>query len=43
VEIPGTNFLSQQQADLMTAKRLGFVSSGDLTNPLTRDELYDRL
>ncbi|MEZ6061537.1 MAG: DUF1559 domain-containing protein [Planctomycetaceae bacterium] len=42
VEVPGDNFLSQQQADRMDEERLGFVSEGTLDNPLRRDELYDR-
>lgn len=41
VEVPGNNFLSQEQADLMEEKRLGFVTDGDLNDPLTRDALYD--
>lgn len=42
VAIPGTNFLSQQQADLMEKHRLGVVSDGNLGDPLLQDELYDR-
>lgn len=42
VEVPGSNFLSQQQADMMDAKRLGFVSDGNLADVQTRDSLYDR-
>lgn len=42
VDIPGSNYLSQQQADLMEKKRLGFISSGNLDDPLLEDELYDR-
>lgn len=41
VDVPGNNFLSQQQADLMDKHRLGFVSDGNLHDPLKRDELYD--
>ena len=41
VAIPGPNFLSQQQADLMDEHRLGFVTDGDLGDPATRDSLYD--
>ncbi|MEZ6043083.1 MAG: DUF1559 domain-containing protein [Planctomycetaceae bacterium] len=42
VEVPGSNFLSQEQADLMKEKRLGFASNGNLHDPNLRDELYDR-
>jgi prepilin-type N-terminal cleavage/methylation domain-containing protein/prepilin-type processing-associated H-X9-DG protein len=42
VEVPGTNFLSQQQADLMREHDLGFISKGTLDDPQRRDELYDR-
>ncbi|MEZ6129212.1 MAG: DUF1559 domain-containing protein [Planctomycetaceae bacterium] len=42
VVVPGPNFLSQQQADLMDEHRLGFVTDGDLNDPATRDSLYDR-
>jgi prepilin-type N-terminal cleavage/methylation domain-containing protein/prepilin-type processing-associated H-X9-DG protein len=42
VAIPGTNFLSQAQADLMEEHRLGVVSDGNLGDPLLQDELYDR-
>ncbi|MCA9049554.1 MAG: DUF1559 domain-containing protein [Planctomycetaceae bacterium] len=41
-DIPGPNFLSQQQVDLMNEHRLGFVTNGDLGDPATRDALYDR-
>ncbi|MEQ9410319.1 MAG: DUF1559 domain-containing protein [Fuerstiella sp.] len=42
VVVPGPNFLSQEQADLMQENRLGFVTNGDLNDPQTRDALYDR-
>ncbi|MCA9060603.1 MAG: DUF1559 domain-containing protein [Planctomycetaceae bacterium] len=42
VEIPGANFLSQQQVDLMQKHRLGFATRGDLGDSQSRDELYDR-
>ena len=42
VTVPGANFLSQSQADLMDEHRLGFVTNGDLSDPQTRDALYDR-
>lgn len=41
VEVPGDNYLSPDQAKLMEKKRLGFVSAGNLQDPLKRDELYD--
>ncbi len=42
VKVPGSNYLSQQQADLMKDNRLGFVTNGDLNDPQTADALYDR-
>ena len=42
IQVPGTNFMSAAQAEKMDAKRLGFVSDGNLNDPLKRDELYDR-
>ena len=42
IEVPGNNFLTPEQAELMEEKRLGFVTDGDLNDPLTRDSLYDR-
>lgn len=42
VQVPGNNFLSQQQADRMNAERLGSVTNGDLSDPATADSLYDR-
>ena len=42
IEIPGSNFVSGQQADLMDEHRLGYVSNGNLDDPNLRDELYDR-
>ena len=41
VKVPGTNYLSQEQAHLMKQKRLGFVSDGNLNDPSLQDELYD--
>lgn len=41
VEVPGDNYLSNEQVALMEEKRLGFVSEGNLQDPLKRDELYD--
>ena len=41
VDVPGSNFLSAAQVQLMEKKRLGFVSAGNLQDPLKRDELYD--
>jgi prepilin-type processing-associated H-X9-DG protein len=42
IDVPGTNYMSTAQADLMEKKHLGFVSDGHLNDPLLRDELYDR-
>ncbi|MCA9062608.1 MAG: DUF1559 domain-containing protein [Planctomycetaceae bacterium] len=42
IEVPGSNFLSRKQADLMEEHRLGFATRGDLGDIQTRDELYDR-
>lgn len=42
VEIPGTNYLSEDQVKLMEEHRLGFVSNGHLDDPDLKDELYDR-
>jgi prepilin-type N-terminal cleavage/methylation domain-containing protein/prepilin-type processing-associated H-X9-DG protein len=42
IEVPGSNFVSGEQADLMDQHRLGYVSNGNLTDPVLRDELYDR-
>lgn len=41
-DVPGSNFLSQAQVDLMQKNRLGFVSDGNLSDPTRQDELYDR-
>jgi prepilin-type N-terminal cleavage/methylation domain-containing protein/prepilin-type processing-associated H-X9-DG protein len=42
IAVPGPNFVSATQADLMEEKRLGYVSDGNLDDPLLQDELYDR-
>jgi prepilin-type N-terminal cleavage/methylation domain-containing protein/prepilin-type processing-associated H-X9-DG protein len=42
IDIPGSNFLSAAQADLMNKNQLGYVSDGNLDNPALQDELYDR-
>lgn len=42
IDVPGTNFMSQAQADLIDDKHLGYVSDGHLDDPILRDELYDR-
>ncbi len=42
VTVPGSNFLSQPQADLMEKRRLGYVTDGVLNDPLLRDRLFDR-
>jgi len=40
--VPGTNWLSAEQVDLMDEHNLGFVSDGHLDDPKLCDELYDR-
>lgn len=42
VAVPGSNYLTQAQADVMDEKRLGCVVEGDIQNTSTRDELYNR-
>jgi prepilin-type processing-associated H-X9-DG protein len=42
IEVPGTNFMSNDQAKLINEKNLGHVSNGNLDDPDLRDELYDR-
>jgi prepilin-type processing-associated H-X9-DG protein/prepilin-type N-terminal cleavage/methylation domain-containing protein len=42
VDVPGTNWLSAEQVELMEEHNLGFVSDGHLDDPARRDELYDR-
>ena len=41
VVVPGDNYLSDEQVALMEKNRLGFISAGNLQDPLKRDELYD--
>ncbi|MGC1272337.1 MAG: DUF1559 domain-containing protein [Planctomycetaceae bacterium] len=41
VEVPGSNFLSQEQADRMEEERLGSTTDGNLDDPATRDNLFD--
>lgn len=42
VQVPGNNFLSQEQANRMQKERLGSITQGDLSDAATADELYDR-
>jgi prepilin-type N-terminal cleavage/methylation domain-containing protein/prepilin-type processing-associated H-X9-DG protein len=42
IQVPGTNYMSAPQSAKMEAKRLGFVSDGNLGDPSKQDELYDR-
>ena len=42
IDVPGSNYVSQEQADMMDEKNLGFISDGHLDDPNLRDELYDR-
>lgn len=41
IQVPGSNFMSASQAQKMDAKRLGFVSEGNIADPQKQDELYD--
>ena len=40
VDVPGSNFVSQEQADLMNKHRLGYIAL-NLDHVDTRDEFYD--
>ncbi len=42
IDVPGANFISTEQADLMDEHRLGYVSDGNLDDPDLQDEFYDR-
>ncbi len=42
VDVPGVNFISAEQAELMDEHRLGYVSDGNLDIPNLQDEFYDR-
>ncbi|QEG41472.1 DUF1559 family PulG-like putative transporter [Roseimaritima ulvae] len=42
VDVPGTNFISAEQAALMDEHQLGYVSDGNLHDLQRQDELYDR-
>jgi len=42
IDVPGPNFVSVAQSEIMEDKHLGYVSDGHLDDPLLRDELYDR-
>ncbi len=42
VDVPGSNWLSEEQVGLMEMNKLGFISEGHLDDPARRDELYDR-
>ena len=42
IEVPGSNYMSQPQADLIEEHLLGHVSDGNLDDPARRNELYDR-
>jgi prepilin-type N-terminal cleavage/methylation domain-containing protein/prepilin-type processing-associated H-X9-DG protein len=41
IELPGSNYISAEQDALMQKHRLGFVSNGNLADPVLQDELYD--
>lgn len=42
IDVPGANFITIDQAELMEEHRLGYVSDGNLDDPDRQDELYDR-
>ena len=42
VDVPGSNFIDPNQAVMMKARRLGYVSEGTLDDPARQDDLYDR-
>ncbi|MCA9088346.1 MAG: DUF1559 domain-containing protein [Planctomycetaceae bacterium] len=42
VQVPGPNYLSQEQADKMDEHRLGYVADGLLGDPVRQDHLFDR-
>ena len=42
ISIPGSNWMSPQQAGKIEGKRLGYVSDGNLGDPTKQDEVYDR-
>ncbi len=42
IDVPGTNYMSAEQAALIDEKNLGYVSDGHLDDPALQDELYDR-
>jgi prepilin-type processing-associated H-X9-DG protein/prepilin-type N-terminal cleavage/methylation domain-containing protein len=41
ITVPGDNWLTQEQADRMKLKLLGYVCDGAADDPATRDALYD--
>ena len=42
IDVPGSNWMTQPQADLMEFKKLGFICDGEPNDPATCDSLYDR-
>lgn len=42
IDVPGVNWMSAPQAGRIEEKRLGYVSDGNLNDPVKRDEVYDR-
>lgn len=42
IQVPGPNFVSAQQAELMREHQLGYIADGHLSDPQLQDELYDR-
>lgn len=41
IQVPGSNYLSSDQAAKIDKKRLGYVGNGNTGNPAQQDELYD--
>jgi prepilin-type processing-associated H-X9-DG protein len=41
ITVPGDNWMTQEQADRMDLKRLGYVCDGAADDTATRDALYD--
>ena len=42
IDVPGVNWMGAAQAGKIEEKRLGYVSDGNLGDPVKQDEVYDR-
>ena len=42
IDVPGTNYMTQEQADLIDENFLGYVCDGNIDDPDQQDNLYDR-